>query len=184
MDGQELIREARQGSAAAQKCLFYQYADRMLLVCRRYVKSGEDAEERMLDGFYRFFHHLGDFQYQGEAATYAWLKKIMVNECLRFLRKKTAFTIVAESDAHEMPVQEEVLASLSAAEIFQLVLQLPVGYRTVFNLVAIEGMTHGEVAELLGITESTSRSQLSKAKTLLQKMLTKNQTDYGRRKSR
>lgn len=180
----DLVTEAKGGSKAAQKCLFDLLSDRMLLVCCRYVKSREDAEELLLDGFYKFFKSLPAFQYKGEAAFYAWLKKIMIRECLMFLRKKNVFTIVAESAADEIQVEEQVLDQLSAAEIFKLVVQLPVGYRTVFNLYAIEGMTHKEIAELLDISEGTSKSQLSKAKALLQKMLSKNETDYGTRKIR
>lgn len=179
----ELIKEARQGSAAAEKCLFDQFADKMMLVCRRYVKSPEDAEELMLDGFYKFFKNISSFNYQGDAALFVWLKKVMINECLMFLRRKTVFTIVSETAAEELSLQEDVLNKLSAAEIFNLVIQLPVGYRTIFNLHTIEGMSHGEIATLLGIAEGTSKSQLSKARTLLQKMLLQNQTDYVRRKS-
>lgn len=184
MDIPELIREAKRGSAAAQKCLFDRFADGMMLVCRRYVKSPEDAEEVMLDGFYKFFKNLPAFQYQNDAALYAWLKKIMMNECLMFLRKKTVFTIVSETVAEEVPLAEEALANLSAVEIFNLITQLPVGYRTVFNLYAVEGIPHGEIATLLGIAEGTSRSQLTKAKAMLQKMVTQNQTDYAARKTR
>ncbi len=183
MNTAELIKETRQGSAAAQKCLFDQFADKMLLVCRRYVKSPEDAEELMLDGFYKFFKNISSFNYQGDAALFSWLKKIMINECLMFLRKKTVFTIVSETAAEELALQEDVLNKLSAVEIFNLVVQLPVGYRTIFNLHAIEGMSHGEIATLLGIAEGTSKSQLSKARTLLQKMLVQNQTDYVTRKT-
>ena len=184
MDIPQLIIHAKQGSAAAQKGLFDRFAGKMVLVCRRYVKSPEDAEELMLDGFFKFFRNMAAFDYRGDAALYAWLKRIMINECLMFLRKKGVFTIVAESDAQELPLQEEALDNLSAAEIFNLVVQLPVGYRTVFNLHAIEGLSHGEIAQLLGITEGTSKSQLSKAKTGLQKLLLKNQIEYARRKSR
>ena len=105
----ELIKEAKNGSAGAQKCLFDLFADKMLLVCRRYVKNTEDAEELMLDGFYKFFKNLPAFQYQGDAAFFAWLKKVMINECLMFLRKKTAFSIVSETAAEELPLQEEAL---------------------------------------------------------------------------
>jgi RNA polymerase sigma factor (sigma-70 family) len=179
----DLIKEAKKGSAAAQKCLFDQFADKMVMVCRRYVKSPEDAEELMLDGFYKFFKNISAFSYQGEAALYLWLKRIMINECLMFLRTKKAFTIVAESVAEELPLQEDALNNLSAAEIYNLIIQLPVGYRTVFNLHTIEGLPHGEIAALLGIAEGTSKSQLSKAKTLLQKMLLQNRTDYVTRKT-
>jgi RNA polymerase sigma factor (sigma-70 family) len=179
----ELIKEAKQGSSAAQKCLFDQLSDKMLMVCRRYVKSPEDAEELMLDGFYKFFRNISSFNYQGDAAFYAWLKKIMINECLMFLRKKTVFTIVSETAAEELVLEDDVLNKLSAAEIFNLIVQLPVGYRTIFNLHSIEGMAHAEIAALLGITEGTSKSQLSKARTLLQKMLLQNKIDYVRRKT-
>jgi RNA polymerase sigma factor (sigma-70 family) len=184
METSELIKEAKQGSAAAQKCLFDQLAEKMLLVCRRYVKNSDDAEELLLDGFYKFFKKLSSFNYQGDAALYGWLKRIMINECLMFLRKKNVFTIVTEATAAEVPLQEEVLNNLSAGEIFNLIVQLPVGYRTVFNLHVIEGMPHREIAELLGISKGTSKSQFSKSKILLQKLLLQNNTVYVKRKTR
>ena len=184
MNTSELVKEAKQGSTAAQKCLFDQFAEKMLLVCQRYVKSPEDAEELLLDGFYKFFTKISSFNYQGEAALYAWLKRIMINECLMFLRAKNVFTIVTEATAEEISLQEEALDNLSAEEIFKLIVQLPVGYRTVFNLYAIEGMNHGEIAEMLSISEGTSRSQFSKAKVLLQKLLLQNDIKYVKRKSK
>jgi RNA polymerase sigma-70 factor (ECF subfamily) len=108
----------------------------------------------------------------------------MINECLMFLRTKNVFTIVTEATAEEIPLQEEALDNLSAEEIFKLIVQLPVGYRTVFNLYAIEGMNHGEIAEMLSISEGTSRSQFSKAKVLLQKLLLQNDIKYVKRKSK
>lgn len=184
MNTSELVKEAKQGSTAAQKCLFDQFAEKMLLVCQRYVKSPEDAEELLLDGFHKFFTKISSFNYQGEAALYAWLKRIMINECLMFLRAKNVFTIVTDATAEEIPLQEEALDNLSAEEIFKLIVQLPVGYRTVFNLYAIEGMNHGEIAEMLSIAEGTSRSQFSKAKVLLQKLLLQNDIKYVKRKSK
>lgn len=166
-----LIKEAQRGGTTAQQCLFEQLRAKMFVTCKRYVKSSEDAEEIMLDGFYKFFKNLQGFDYQGEKPMEAWLRKIMVNECLMFLRKKRAFIIVSESAAEDTPLAEEALDNLSAAEIFSLIVQLPVGYRTVFNLYEMEGMNHGKIAALMGITEGTSKSQLSKAKSLLQKML-------------
>ena len=183
MDISELIRKAKRGSAAAQECLFTRLADKMLLLCRRYVKSPEDAEEILLTGFYKFFKNLPAFIYQGEPALYAWLKKMMVNECLMFLRKKNVFIIVTESVAEEMVLAEEALDNLSADEILKLVMQLPVGYRTVFNLYVIEGMDHKEIAAMMGISEGTSKSQLSKARSLLQKMLSKKGIEYVKRKA-
>jgi RNA polymerase sigma factor (sigma-70 family) len=183
MDIAILIKEAKHGSTAAQKCLFNALADKMLLVCCRYVKRKEDAEELLLDGFYKFFKGLHSFTYQGEAALYAWLKRIMINECLMFLRKKNVFTIVTESAAEEVVLEEAALNNLSAAEIFNLIVTLPVGYRTVFNLYVVEGMEHKEIAALTGITEGTSKSQLSKARALLQKMLSQKGIEYVKQKA-
>ena len=183
MDVSELIKEAKRGSAASQKCLFDMLSDKMVLICRRYLKSREDAEEALLDGFYKFFKNLSSFHYQGEAALYVWVKKIMINECLMMLRKKNVFTIVIESAAEDIPLHEEALNNLSAKEIFDLIIQLPVGYRTVFNLYVIEGMDHKEIAALMGIAEGTSKSQLSKAKSLLQKKLMQHGNEYVKRKS-
>ena len=183
MEISQLIKEAKQGAAGSQKCLFDLLSDKMMLVCRRYLKSREDAEEALLDGFYKFFKNLSAFHYQGDSALHVWIKKIMINECLMMLRKKNVFTIVIESAAEDIPLEEEALNNLSAKEIFDLIVQLPVGYRTVFNLYVIEGMDHKEIAALMGIAEGTSKSQLSKAKSLLQKKLLQNGTAYVKRKS-
>lgn len=183
MNLSDLVREARQGSAAAQKCLFDQLSGRMLMLCIRYVRSREAAEEILLDGFYKFFRALPDFKYEGEAALHGWLKRIMVNECLMHQRSKKAFFMVSESEAEEIAWKEDALDKLSAAEIFELIVRLPEGYRTVFNLYSIEGWNHKEISLQLGISEATSRSQLSKARSLLQKMVLQNGTDYVKRKN-
>ncbi|MES2851234.1 MAG: sigma-70 family RNA polymerase sigma factor [Bacteroidota bacterium] len=184
MDTAQLLKEARQGSAAAQKCLFDMLGKKMLIVCLRYLKNEQDAEEAMLDGFYKFFKNLHGFTYNGDAALHGWLKKIMINECLMQLRKKNVFSIVTESAAEDVALEEEGLNSLSAKEILLLIVQLPVGYRTVFNLYVMEGMEHKEIAALLGIAEGTSKSQLSKAKILLQKNLAQHGTAYAKQRSK
>lgn len=161
----------------------------MMALCCRYVKNRADAEELLLDGFYKFFSRLKEFQYQGEAALYAWLRTIMVRECLMFLRRRRAFLLLSAEpdDAAETTADvagvNEPLAGLSAAEIFDLIIRLPVGYRTVFNLFVIEGMEHKEIAKALGISEGTSKSQLSKARSLLQKMLLQKGIHYVKRKT-
>jgi RNA polymerase sigma factor (sigma-70 family) len=180
----EQLEDARSGNAAAQKYLFDHLADPMMALCCRYVRNRADAEELLLDGFYKFFSHLKDFHYQGEAALYAWLKTIMVRECLMFLRRRRAFAMLSAEAGEEIASGFEPLSGLSAAEIFDLIVQLPVGYRTVFNLYVIEGMAHKEIAKALGINEGTSKSQLSKAKILLQKMLEQKGINYVKRKSR
>jgi RNA polymerase sigma factor (sigma-70 family) len=182
MDTSKLVKEAKHGIAASQKCLFDQFSDKLMLVCRRYLKSNEDAEEALLNGFYKFFKNVGSFQYNGEAQLYAWLKKIMVNECLMMLRSRNVFKIFTEDAATGLQLEEDALNNLSAKEILELILELPVGYRTIFNLHVIEGMNHKEIATLTGVTEGTSKSQLSKARVLLQKKLLQNGLDYDKRK--
>jgi RNA polymerase sigma factor (sigma-70 family) len=178
----KLIYEAKNGSTAAQKCLFDEMADRMLVTCYRYIKNKEDAEELMLNGFYKFFRNIHAFTFEEDAALLGYVKRIMVNECLMFLRKKKAFTIVAETLAADIPLGEETLDNISANEILELVLQLPIGYRTVFNLNIIEGYNHNEIAAMMGISPGTSKSQLSKARGLLQKLMTQKGIEYARQK--
>ena len=182
MDQHQLIKECKQGSHAAQKCLFDHFASHMMMVCKRYLKNQEDAEEIMLDGFFRFFKNITSFQYQSDGALFNWLRKIMINECLMFLRKKNVFVITAETENIDIGYNDYNLDKLSADEIFMLVTQLPIGYRTVFNLYVVEGIPHKEIAELLNITEGTSKSQLAKARQLLQKLLIQKNEDYARRK--
>ena len=178
----KLITEAKNGSTAAQKCLFDELGGKMRVTCLRYVKNPEDAEELMLNGFLKFFRNLPVFIYEDDPELFSYLKRIMVNECLMFLRKKKVFTISADTLVTEIAIDEEALDNLTTEEILQLVLQLPVGYRTVFNLNAIEGYNHSEIAAMTGISVGTSKSQLSKARVLLQKLLTQKGIEYARQK--
>jgi RNA polymerase sigma factor (sigma-70 family) len=181
MNLQQWVKEARKGSAAAQNCLYNAFSGSMLLVCRRYVKDDRDAEELMLNGFYRFFTSLSSFQYRTDAALYTWIKKIVINECLMFLRKKAGFVLTSEPGADDHFIDDGILEQLSAEEIFGLIRELPPGYRTVFNLHVIEGCEHKEIAGMLGISEGTSKSQLNKARKLLQKNLLQQGLAYERK---
>ena len=184
MQLQQLLIECKTGSITAQKYLFDLYATQMFLVCNRYLKNNELAEECMLNGFFKAFKSLQNFVYKSDAETTAWIKKIMVNECLQQLRQKNNFLMVAEDSAVEISIEEDALNQMSAEEIYKIITQLPPGYRTVFNLYAIEGMTHKEIASALSITEGTSKSQLSKAKQMLQNLLIKNNADHAARKAK
>ena len=169
MTEQKAIEGCKRQDRISQKYLFDTWSDGMLMLCMRYVKHLPDAEEIMLNGFYNFFKTIDRFIYGGPATIGAWLKKIMVNECLMFLRKKGGLKIVAEVYGEEISTEESQLGKINANEIFQLILNLPVGYRTVFNLFVVEGYSHKEIATMLGIAEGTSKSQLNKARGLLQK---------------
>lgn len=180
----QLLKECKRHDRTAQKSLYDRFATTMFLLCRRYVKTDEEAEEVMMNGFLKFFNSLQRFQFVNEAATVGWLKKIMVNECLMHLRSTNSFLQVATDNLPDVMQDETVMDHLSADEIFSLITQLPIGYRTVFNLFAVENLSHKEIAEALGITEGTSRSQLNKARQLLQQLLIKNNSDYACRQTK
>jgi len=171
MELTQLLKECKQGSITAQKYFFDRYSQQMFRLCRRYMKTHEQAEEVLMNGFLQVFHSIPQFNYVNEAATIAWMQKIMVNACLQELRKKNSFQLVSEENALETPVADDALANIAATEIYQMILQLPIGYRTVFNLYVMEEMNHREIAALLKISEGTSKSQLSKARQLLQQMI-------------
>lgn len=171
-----LIQRCKENDRKAQEALFKLYAPAMMSVCLRYVKHFHDAEELMLDGFNKFFKTVSAFVYSSENALSAYLKKIIVNECLMFLRKKRMLiTDIETEDAGEVSTDETITSKLSADEIFKQIVQLPDGYRTVFNLYAVENYSHAEIAALLQISSGTSKSQLSKARFMLQKMILKNE---------
>jgi RNA polymerase sigma factor (sigma-70 family) len=171
MELQQLLKECKKGSVTAQKYLFDMYSKQFFLLCRRYLKSNEQAEEVLMTGFLKIFSSLSNFTYINEAATIAWMQKVMVNQCLQEVRNKYSFLQVAEECAEEVQAPDDVLASMSAMEIYKLIMQLPTGYKTVFNLFVIEQMTHKEIAGLLSISEGTSKSQLSKAKQMLKQLI-------------
>ncbi len=180
MTTEKAIQGCKKQDRICQKYLFDAYSDAMLMTCMRYVKNLPDAEELMLNGFYNFFKSIDRFVYSGEGAVGGWLKKIMVNECLMFLRKKGALKIVAEEYAGELESDDGLTGRMNASEIFKLIVTLPDGYRTVFNLFVVEGYGHKEIAAMLGITEGTSKSQLNKARTLLQQMIRQNGVYHGK----
>ncbi len=174
MTGQKAIEGCKRQDRISQKYLFDTYSDGMLMVCLRYVKSLPDAEEIMLNGFYNFYKSIDRFVYNGNGSIGGWLRKIMVNECLMYLRRQGRLTIVNEDYAAKIGEDDGQIGRMNANEIFKLVMDLPAGYRTVFNLFVIEGYAHKEIARLLGITEGTSKSQLSKARIQLQKVIKEN----------
>lgn len=176
LDEQQLAADCHRGDRIAQRRLYETYVDFMMITCLRYIPSREDAKEVMLDGFVNAYKNIDRFEYRGSGSLKAWLKKIMVNQCLMFLRKKN--NVLAQADeidySNEPVINTDAIAKLSMKELMQLIHELPDGYRTVFNLNTFEGMTHKEIGILLNISENTSKSQLRKAKTLLQKTISSN----------
>ncbi len=180
----QLVEEAKQGNLAAQQGLFNELYDKMWYVCRRYIKDEWDAEEVLQDGFYNFFKGLSTFKYISDEAMWEWIKRIVINNCLMHLRRKKVFNLVTESHAVEIALNEDLLDRLSADEVLEFILLLPTGYRTVFNLYIVEGMKHNEIASLLQIAESSSRSQLLRARNLFQKILLSKGISYDTQRKR
>lgn len=166
---EKLVKLCRKGDGRGQRELYDKFAPQMLMVCRRYVKSMEDAEEVLSNAFIKVFKKID--QYSGQGALGGWIRRIMVNESLNFIRyQKNLFVEVDEERTMEMS-HEEFHDHLSAEHLMTIINDLPLGYKTVFNLYAIEGYTHKEIGEMLNISENTSKSQLSKARKSLQQKL-------------
>jgi len=176
----EIIAACKSGNRIAQKKLFETYSKGMLMLCCRYVKDHHVAEEMLLNGFCKFFKTIDRFLYSGNNSISAWLKKIMVNECLMHLRDQKKILFLQEEYAADVMINEEVLEKINASELLNLINNLPDGYRTVFNLHVIEGFSHKEIGQMLQISEGTSKSQLNKAKTFLQKSLMQKGIVYER----
>ncbi|WP_026464558.1 RNA polymerase sigma factor [Adhaeribacter aquaticus] len=174
MSEPELLKALRKGEGKAQKYLYEHYAGIMLGICIRYLKNEMDAEEIMLNGFVRIFQNIHQFEEKGSFE--GWMKRIVINEALGFLRKKEPLHLAIEKEHIQLPNDATVESALAAEDLLKLLYDLPAGYRTVFNLYAIEGYSHKEIAEMLDITEGTSKSQLSKARAMLQKRLVDNET--------
>lgn len=170
LNEKELIQGCRQGQEKARRRLYELYAGRMLGLCRRYVGDRDTAEDIMIQGFMRVFERIA--QYSGEGSFEGWMKRIMINEALGYLRKaKTMYLEVDIEKAEQEPDFGFLESHLEAAELLAMIDRMPPGYKTVFNLYAIEGYNHREIGSLLGISENTSKSQLSRARMYLQQQL-------------
>jgi len=172
-DHHQLVKECLRGNAAAQRELYDQFSDVMLGVCFRYTKSMADAEDVLQDGFVKVFTHLHQFKAEGELG--AWIRRIMVNTALNYLKKSQKYQYDLTYDEIPLhPVSEDnPVVKLQAKELTELIRQLPTGYQTIFNLHAVEGFTHVEIGAMLGISETTSRSQYFRARALLVKWMEK-----------
>jgi RNA polymerase sigma factor (sigma-70 family) len=163
----ELIEGCLKKSAKSQRRLFDQYAGKMMTVCRRYACDQAEAEDMLQESFIKVFTNIGQFRFQGSLE--GWIRRIVVHTALRTLqKKKIRFTEIDEDLDNTRSVNADGLAGLSEEELLKLIGSLPDGYRLVFNLYVLEGYDHNEIAGMLEISPTTSRSQLSKARKLLQ----------------
>jgi RNA polymerase sigma factor (sigma-70 family) len=160
-----LIKKAIANNRESQQQLFGLHSPKMLGVCRQYVKDLQHAEDLLLQGFLQVFTNLHKFKNEGSFE--GWIRRIMVNTCLSYLRKKNVFDLSDEEYVFNVTPTES-FENTSVEDIQKLIDRLPDGYKMVFNLFAIEGYKHSEIAVQLGISESTSKTQLYKARKLLQ----------------
>ncbi len=173
-----LIKKAIQNNREAQHVLFQLHAPKMLSVCRYYIKDTHFAEEAMLNGFFKVFQNLKSFKNEGNFE--GWIRRIMVRESISFLRQKKQIEFSADAAVEDVNHSNNIQTNMEVAEIQQLIDDLPEGYKIVFVMYAIEGYKHQEIADMLGISESTSKSQLFKArKALQQKIKELNKAGYG-----
>ena len=164
----EILQACRRGDRKAQKQLYDRIAPKMMAVCLRYMGTRDDAEDILQEGFITLFSRLDS--YSGEGSFEGWARKIFVNTALMNLRKKDALKMSEDLET-AWNVSSDGVSQIQSAgyhELLKLIAGLPTGYRTVFNLFVVEGYSHKEIAQALGITEATSRSQLQRARVMLQ----------------
>ena len=168
-DEEQLIAGCKEGKSWAQKEIFERYSTVMLSVCVRYVTNRETARDILQDGFIKLYTKIDT--YSGSGSFEGWIRRIFVTTSLEYLRQNDALKQSAsiEEYGNSLPDNEAtVLDKISADDLMECIAKLPDGYRTVFNLYAIEGYSHTEIADMLGINESTSRSQFMRARKILQ----------------
>jgi len=157
--------------AASQEALYSRFSPRMLGVCYRFAKNKEDAEDMLQEGFIKIFTQI--HQYRNEGVLEGWIRRIIVHTCINILKKHKKFSDCVDiAYASGLLITEESIPSVvQAKQVVECIRLLPIGYRTVLNLYAIEGFSHKEIADMLDIEESTSRSQYTRAKAMLEEIL-------------
>ena len=173
MDDTSLVNECLKGNSRAQKALFDKFAPKMLSVCLRYMKNPEKAEDALQDGFIKVFTNLLNFNNSGVLE--GWIRRIIVNTCLDELKKnkKLLLNISVEEVEYKLESNDFVQEQMMADDLMKLIQNMPEGYRVVFNMFAIEGYAHQEIATQLGISESTSKSQYLRARAYLKNRIDK-----------
>lgn len=165
---ESLIERSLAGERSAQKILYEKYAGRMLSICLRYSQDYQHAEDILQEGFVKVFRNLDKFRFEGSFE--GWLRRIMVNTAIEIHRRKNHLYPLIEVENTDMEVVDDsVLTQLACEDLYEMIMSLSPGYRTVFNMYAVEGYSHKEIGEQLNISEGTSKSQLARARYILQK---------------
>jgi RNA polymerase sigma factor (sigma-70 family) len=173
---QELIDGCRKGDRIFQRALYERYCRKMMVVCLRYSKATAEAEDILQEGFVKVFQALNDFRQESKLET--WITRIMVNTALNSQRKKLYLYPMVDVEKIDLPENEASISGIHFMQLLELIQSLPQGCQIVFNLFAIEGYNHKEIAELLGISEGTSKSQYARARSLMQTKLVKESSYY------
>lgn len=173
---EELIEGCRKSDRAIQRSLYERYCRKMLVVCMRYSKSTLEAEDILQEGFVKVFKGIMDFR--GESKLETWITRIMVNTALNSQRKKLYLLPMVDVTEIDLPESELSLSGLNYSQLLEMIQALPQGCQVVFNLFAIEGYGHKEIADMLGISEGTSKSQYARARSLIKAKLLKDSTYY------
>ncbi len=169
---EEIIEGSKRGERKFQELLYKHFASKMLVVCARYAKDNFEAEDMLQVGFVKIFEKIAD--YKGDGSFEGWVRRIMVNTSIEFYRKNARmFPMVDMDHAPESPVQENQMARMNMNDLLLIIRKLSPGYRLIFNMYAIEGFSHKEIAKELGISEGTSKSQLARARAILQENILK-----------
>ena len=173
MTDEELIEGCLEGNRVAQKTLYDRYSSKMMGVCMRYANNYDDACDVLQEGFIKIFEKLGSYKKHGSFE--GWIRRIFVNTALDHIRKTKNLKQMLEVDSVEymLPQADGIVSSLAAEDLMKILGEIPVGYRTVFNMYAIEGYSHKEIAKELGISVNTSKSQYSRAKGFLREIVEK-----------
>jgi RNA polymerase sigma factor (sigma-70 family) len=163
----ELIKGCIRQDPSCQRQLFEQYAGKMMTVCLRYANDSMEAEDMMQEAFIRVFNYIDQFKFEGSFE--GWIRRVVVNTALKQLqKKKLVFSEIKDNNQQAPRMDPYAYSNLGEDELMKLISRLPDGYRTIFNLNVIEGYSHEEIAKMLDIQPSTSRSQLVKARKMLQ----------------
>lgn len=171
-DENDIIKGCIEGKRLYQKQLYDHFASKMLGVCMRYAKDRAEAEDMLQEGFIKVFTNISRFKFEGSFE--GWVRRIMVFTAINYFKHRSRkFQEDLDVDGYDSVYQDDIVTKIAAKEIVALVQQMPEGYRMIFNLYAVEGYTHKEIGEMLGVAEGTSKSQYARARQYMQAALAK-----------
>ena len=171
MTEKELVEGCIREDRICQRELWDRYSKKIMSLCLRYCNSQEEAEDALMEAYIKVYDNLSKFRFQSSLET--WMRRVAVNLCINKIRARKHIWSSITEDEYRLGYQDDAFNNMQVDQIMKLVEALPVGYRTVFNMYAIEGYSHKDIAEMLGIDEGTSRSQFAKARKVLQTAIEK-----------